>query len=701
MTRARPYLPRHLIRVLGASVTALACAASLLVLAPGSPAVAATGAAVTSAASGRCLDVKGNLGAPGTPTIIWNCNGQPNQRWSLDSVGRLLTLDDTRCLVPSGSARGSAAVTATCTSGTGQAWRYTTAGTLVHVATGWCLDVSSAATAAGTPVIVWSCNGQANQRWSRPAGVPDVQPPSAPAGLRSYSLACRSVTLSWTAATDDVGVSAYDLFHDGQLVTSVPGSTLTATVAVVPGVSWGWYVNARDAAGNVSQASPSLTVTPPQCSVDSVPPTRPTSVTATADGTSVTVRWTASTDDVGVTAYDVLRDGVTAGTVTGGTSFTDSGLAARRTYSYTVVARDAQGNVSPPSTAVTVTTGSVCSSALCAVREVTTDTDIPWGLVTLPDGQVLYSRRDAHDIVTMNSTTGVKRSIGTVPGVSSTDGEGGLMGLAVGPQFSTDRWLYIMHTTATDNRVVRIRYSGSSLDTATTQPLVTGILRNKFHNGGRLRFGPDGMLYAATGDAQNGNYSQALTGTGALNGKILRMTPTGGIPSDNPFGSLVWSLGHRNPQGLAFDDSGRLWQQEFGNSVMDETNLVVRGGNYGWPQCEGTASLSGSGCGGAGLVAPKATYATSAGSCSGLTAVEDALWVACGRGSRLYRWAISGTSLTDQRQLLTGTYGRLRTVEPAADGGLWLTTTNLGDKDSVANNSNEKILHLTVGTPTA
>jgi glucose/arabinose dehydrogenase len=310
-------------------------------------------------------------------------------------------------------------------------------------------------------------------------------------------------------------------------------------------------------------------------------------------GTAVTLTWSPSTDDVGVSAYDVLRDGVRTGTVTvvgagTSTSYTDSALAAATTYEYTVVARDAQDNASRPSASARVTTGPACASPVCAVREVVDDSDVPWGLVVLPDGHVLYSRRDAHDVISFDPVTGVTRRIGSVPGVASTDGEGGLMGIAVGPGFTSDRWLYVMHTTPTDARIVRIRYAGGALDPASTQVLVRGILRNKYHNGGRLRFGPDGMLYAATGDAQQGDFAQALTGVGALNGKILRMTPLGQVPGDNPFpGSLVWSYGHRNPQGLAFDGQGRLWEQEFGNSLMDETNLVVKGGNYGWPLCEG------------------------------------------------------------------------------------------------------------------
>ena len=258
------------------------------------------------------------------------------------------------------------------------------------------------------------------------------------------------------------------------------------------------------------------------------------------------------------------------------------------------------------------------------------------------------------------------------------------------PTFSTDRWVYVMHTSATDNRVVRLRLTDRGLDTTSVQVLVAGMGRNKYHNGGRLRFGPDGKLYVSTGDAQVASNAQSLS---SLDGKILRINPDGTVPADNPFGTPVWSYGHRNPQGLAFDSRGQLWEQEFGNSVMDETNLITRGGNYGWPMCEGTTGT----CGTAGLTAPRATYPTADGSCSGISIVGDVLYIACLRGARLYRAPISGTSLQTPTSLFTGTYGRLRTVEPDGRGGLWLTTSNTGDKDSTANNSNERILRVTLG----
>ncbi|WP_158849563.1 PQQ-dependent sugar dehydrogenase [Saccharothrix deserti] len=562
---------------------------------------------------------------------------------------------------------------------------------LLNRASGKAVDVLDSSTADGAQVVQLPDVGGANQQWQLVRLGADTAPPTAPANPRTSNLTCTGVTFSWSASTDDVAVAFYDVYHDGQLMTSVPGTALSADLTVVPGATWGLYVNARDAAGNVSQASSTVTVTVPQCQADTEPPTTPTGVTATASGTTVTVRWTSATDNVGVAGYEVLRDGTQVGSPSGAatTSFTDSGLAANTRYQYQVRARDAQANRSTLSAPVTVTTGTSCATALCSVTRVTTETDLPWGLTTLPDGQVLYGRRDTFEIVRLDPATGTKTSLGRVQGAAGTDGEGGVLGIAVAADFTADPWLYVMHTSTTDNRVVRIRYTGGAL-TGTPQVLLTGIPRNKYHNGGRLRFGPDGKLYIATGDGQNGDWAQDRTN---LAGKVLRINRDGTVPSDNPFGTPVWSYGHRNPQGLAFDSQGRLWEQEFGNSVMDETNLIVRGGNYGWPSCEGTTGS----CDEPGFVAPKRTYPVAEGSCSGIAVVRDALYIACLRGARLYRAEISGDGLTNVEQYLNGTYGRLRTVEPSADGGLWLTTSNRGDKDSIANNSNESILKVELG----
>ena len=530
----------------------------------------------------------------------------------------------------------------------------------------------------------------------------DPNPPTPPGAPTLVSSTPNSVTISWGASTDDVGVTNYDIFRDGQLCATTDGTTLTGTcTGLNPKVTYGFYVNARDAAGNESQPSPTLQVTTPP-SNDNTPPSVPTNVhTTSVTGTSIGLAWTASTDAVGVTGYTIYdvtnTPRVVLGTSTGTSpNATLNGLTANHTYNIVVTASDGNKNESDPSTpALVVKTSSSCTSDFCAVTQVGTDDDVVWGLVTLPDGTLLYNERDAHTIVHLNPTTGTKKTIGTVPNAQSTDGEGGLTGLEINPaSFSSDHWLYIMHTSPSDNRIVRIKYdpTADSLTTSTEQILVTGIARNKFHNGGRLRFSPDGkFLFAGTGDAQNGNNA---SNKNSLNGKVLRINPDGTIPSDNPFGNAVWSYGHRNVQGLAFDSQGRLWEQEFGNSIMDETNLIQKGGNYGWPSCEGTSGT----CGTAGFIAPKHTYSVASGSCSGITIIRDILYVACQKGNRIYREVISGSSLTNVTSAFSGTYGRLRTVEPAPDGGMWMATSNNGDKDSTPHNSNNKIFHVALGS---
>ncbi|MEW9530195.1 PQQ-dependent sugar dehydrogenase [Microbispora sp. NPDC049125] len=685
--RTRPSRWRH-------QAAAFAIAALTAVTAPlaaAVPASAVTGTPLISADSGRCLDVANHTGTAGNAAQIWDCNGGTSQGWTFTSAGELRDFDGTMCLDAYGrqTTPGTRVVIWTCTGGTNQRWTLNADGTVKGTQSGLCLNVTGAADANGTAVVLATCNASANQRWTKgTTGTTDTQPPTVPGNPRSSDLTCSSVTLSWNASTDNVGVTAYDVYHDGQLVKSVSGTTLSTSLTVVPLVTWGWYVNARDAAGNVSQGSATVSVTPPACQNDTQAPTAPGNLRGTASGTSVTLTWTASTDNVGVKNYEIYRNGTRVGSGTG-TTFNDSGLAQSTAYTYYVVALDAAGNVSPHSSEVRVTTGGSCTNPVCGVTEVASEPDLPWGLLTLPNGDILYSRRDVHDIMRLNPATGAKTNIGAVPNVDDTNGEGGLMGLAISPNFSTDNWLYMMHTSPTDNRIVRIKYVNGMLDTSTEQILVTGILRNKYHNGGRLRWGPDGKLYASAGDAQNGDNAQNLN---SLNGKILRINPDGTVPSDNPFGNYVWSYGHRNPQGIAFDSQGRLWEQEFGNNVMDETNLITKGGNYGWPACEGTTGS----CANAGYIAPVRTYPVAEGSCSGLTVVRDVVYIACERSERMYRAVISGNTLTNVTQHFQGTYGRLRTVEPAPDGGLWLTTS-AGDKDGIPNNSNAKILKVTLG----
>nr|WP_315253588.1 PQQ-dependent sugar dehydrogenase [uncultured Duganella sp.] len=664
----------------------------LLPIKPHSAVVLSTSAAPTQ----RCLDITMGSQQPGTAAIIFDCHGGINQKWEYTAAGELRTFDGARCLDVRAASKQPQAIVQSypCHGGPNQKWTIKPDKTIVSTHSGLCLTVQGGRTANLTGIDMWPCAGLPHQQWTVSALPPssnDTQAPTPPSGLSISALACRSATLSWKAATDNVGVAYYDIYRDGQALGTVNASTLTAQLVLTPGASWGVYVNARDAAGNVSQASTSLPVKVPQCDVDTQAPSVPTGLRGTVAGITATLSWNASSDNVGVIGYDIYRGSSKVGS-TSTLTYTDTGLAANTTYQYTVAARDAQGNVSPRGTTVSLTSGSSCTDVICSALQVANETDIPWGLVALADGTVLYSRRDAQDIMRLDPASGTRTSLGIVPNVQGTDGEGGLLGIAVPVGFPlTDPWLYVYHTSPTDNRIVRLRYVNGKLDTGSLEVLLSGIGRNKYHNGGRLRFGPDGKLYASTGDAQNGNFAQDIH---HLSGKVLRLNPNGTPPADNPFGNYVWSYGHRNPQGLAFDASGRLWEQEFGDS-QDETNLIVKGGNYGWPNCEGVTSRSGNGCATAGYVAPKYTYRNSDASCSGIAIVGRSLYVGCLFGKRLYRSEISGDSLVNVRQFFVGTYGRIRTVEPAIDGNLWMTTSDAaGDKDSVPNNTNTQILKL-------
>jgi glucose/arabinose dehydrogenase len=250
-----------------------------------------------------------------------------------------------------------------------------------------------------------------------------------------------------------------------------------------------------------------------------------------------------------------------------------------------------------------------------------------------------------------------------VPGVDTGAGEGGLLGIAISPAYTRDRLVYAYYTTAQDNRIARFRVG------AAPQTILTGLARGFIHNGGRIAFGPDGRLYAGVGDAGDTDNAQNVR---SQNGKILRMNPDGSVPAGNPFpGSRVWSLGHRNVQGLAWDRRGRLWASEFGQSSFDEINLIRPGRNYGWPVVEGRGSTQGG-----RFVNPLVTWSTSEASPSGVAIVNSTLYVAALAGQRLWRVPLSGTSAGRPTALLTGRYGRLRTVLGAPGGGLWIATSN-------------------------
>lgn len=306
--------------------------------------------------------------------------------------------------------------------------------------------------------------------------------------------------------------------------------------------------------------------------------------------------------------------------------------------------------------------------ALAAPEVVATGIDTPWGIAFLPSGDALVAERHTGRILQVGSGE-PPREVTRLAGVQPS-GEAGLLGLAVSPSYASDGLVYAYYTGASDNRIVRFRLGGAE------EVVLRGIAKAPIHDGGRLAFGPDGMLYATTGDASNPATAQDREN---LNGKILRLRPDGSAPPDNPFpGSLVYSYGHRNVQGIAWDPSGRLWASEFGANSLDELNLIRPGANYGWPVVEGQAAAPGD------FADPVVTWNTADASPSGLAHWRGAFYLAALRGQRLWRVPVDeqGNAGTPE-SLLQDTYGRLRTVVSAPDGALWVATSNRDGRGQV------------------
>ncbi|MGH3324083.1 MAG: PQQ-dependent sugar dehydrogenase [Streptomyces sp.] len=321
-------------------------------------------------------------------------------------------------------------------------------------------------------------------------------------------------------------------------------------------------------------------------------------------------------------------------------------------------------------------------------RTITTGLEAPWGLAPLPGGDLLVSTRDSGKIFRIDGRDGKKTELGTVPGVSAS-GEGGLLGIAV-PRDDA-RMVYAYLTTESDNRIVRMLYddkkpAGDQLGAPDT--VFKGIPKGEVHNGGRIAFGPDKMLYAGTGESGEGGLAQDKD---SLGGKILRMTPDGEPPGQgNPESdSVFYSYGHRNVQGLDWDDDKRLWASEFGQNTWDELNLIRPGKNYGWPEAEGKG-------GKAGLVDPVEQWKPADASPSGLAVAKGSVWMAGLRGERLWRIPLRGAKpAADPQAFLEGRYGRLRTVVSDGRDGLWLVT-NETDTRGTPEKGDDRILKLKV-----
>ena len=319
-----------------------------------------------------------------------------------------------------------------------------------------------------------------------------------------------------------------------------------------------------------------------------------------------------------------------------------------------------QSDVSPDTDAATP--GVASAGAPTAVAD---GLDVPWS-VAFFDDIPLVSERDTARIVELDDT-GAAREVVVVPGVQPS-GEGGLLGIAV-----RDDHLYAYFTSVDDNRIVRFPIEGGSGSVSVGDPetVLDGIPSAGNHNGGRIAFGPDGMLYATAGDAGDRPSAQDLD---SLGGKILRMTPDGDTPADNPFpGSYVYSYGHRNPQGIAWDADGTMYASEFGQDTWDELNVIEPGGDYGWPEVEGIADDE-------RYIDPVQQWQPADASPSGIAVAGGSIFIANLRGERLRQVPLD--DLTASTELWTGEYGRLRDVVVAPDDALWVLTNNTDGRGS-------------------
>ncbi|MFD6290884.1 PQQ-dependent sugar dehydrogenase [Streptomyces sp. NPDC060205] len=343
---------------------------------------------------------------------------------------------------------------------------------------------------------------------------------------------------------------------------------------------------------------------------------------------------------------------------------------------------------SPPASERAAEEAPPAKGSVKVVRTVTEGLKTPWGLAALPEGGLLVSSRDEGTITLVDEKTGKKTEVGSVPGVAP-GGEGGLMGLALSPTYASDHMVYAYFTSDSDNRIVRMQYdakrpAGERLGAPDT--VFRGIPKGTNHNGGRIAFGPDKMLYVGTGETYVTELAQDKKSTG---GKILRLTPEGEPAPGNPFDSPVYSYGHRNVQGLAWDSKQRLFASEFGQDTWDELNHIKPGGNYGWPDVEGKSDD-------AKYESPIDQWSTDEASPSGIAYAEGSVWMAGLRGKRLWRIPLRGTEESAKPQaFLAEKYGRLRTVVSAGGDKLWLVTSET-DGRGTPGGGDDRILELQV-----
>jgi glucose/arabinose dehydrogenase len=326
------------------------------------------------------------------------------------------------------------------------------------------------------------------------------------------------------------------------------------------------------------------------------------------------------------------------------------------------------------------------SANIPLVSLVAENLDTPWAIVFLPDQSMLVTQRSGTVLhITLDGAT---RTLATVEDAQEI-GEGGLLGMTLHPDFSSNKYVYLYYTytqekDTTYNRVVRVTYGNDGL--TNEQVIVDRIPGAANHNGGRIVFGPDRLLYITTGDAEEPSQAQ---NTGSLAGKILRVTDQGKAASGNPFSNRVYSYGHRNPQGIVWDKEGRLWSTEHGRSGiqsgLDELNMIERGSNYGWPEIQGDDERK-------GMVKAQLNSGGSTWAPGGIAFVDGFLFFGGLRGSALYKADIQDKQI-ELTEYFRNEYGRIREVVVGPDQMLYITTSN-EDGRGISKNTGDMILRI-------
>lgn len=333
--------------------------------------------------------------------------------------------------------------------------------------------------------------------------------------------------------------------------------------------------------------------------------------------------------------------------------------------------------------------GSIASQDGELLTVIAENLETPWALAFLPNGGILVTERPGR--VQLVTADGESQSspVATLEGVKEI-GEGGLLGIAIHPEFATNNFVYLYYTYSSSgedtlNRVVRMTFQNNKLENE--EVIVDAIPGAANHDGGRIKFGPDNFLYIGTGDAQQPTQAQNRN---SLAGKILRVTDEGKPAPGNPFNNAVYSYGHRNVQGLAWNSEGQFWSTEHGPSGLqsgrDELNLIEPGNNYGWPEIEGDETRS-------GMEMPKRHSGNTAWAPSGADFAGTSLFFSGLRGQTLYEAVISNGNVTELKEHFIKEFGRIREVVTGSDGMLYITTSNTDGRGD-ADDTDDKILKI-------